>query len=243
MSLRLINALSSPYGRKVAVALKEKAIPFDVTFDVPWGDDTCVAKHSPLEQLPILILDDKTTVFDSSFILEWLEVRYPNPPLLPSDPEQALATRFLKLLGERVMEAIHAIVFELQRAEPSQPFVDRQSRKVRRGLAEIEATIERRHPVAGIEIDIGDIAVGTMLLLVPFLIRKSHRRRSWRDASPRTSPKMAVSRYHRRVAKRDFVLARDFRIGLLTRDSYGASPEPVAIVRRQHLWPRFEVVN
>ena len=171
MSLRLINALSSPYGRKVAVALKEKAIPFDVTFDVPWGDDTCVGKHSPLEQLPILILDDKTTVFDSSFILEWLEVRYPNPPLLPSDPEQALATRFLKLLGERVMEAIHAIVFELQRAEPSQPFVDRQSRKVRRGLAEIEATIERRHPVAGIEIDIGDIAVGTMLLLVPFLIR------------------------------------------------------------------------
>jgi glutathione S-transferase len=170
MGIRLINALSSPYGRKVAVALKEKAIQFDVTYDVPWGKDTCVAQYSPLEQLPILILDDGTTVYDSSFILEWLEVRYPDRPLISSNAEQALTTRFVKLLGERVMEAIHAIVFELQRPEPSQPFVERQSRKVRRGIAEIEATLERRQPAKGIDIDTGDIAVGSMLLLIPFLI-------------------------------------------------------------------------
>lgn len=170
MSLRLINALSSPYGRKVAIALKEKAIQFEVTFDVPWGNDTCVARYSPLEQLPILITDDGATVYDSSFILEWLEVQYPTPPLIPSDVNQALETRFLKMLGERVMEAIHTIVFELQRPEPSQPFVDRQSRKVRRGLAEIESVLGQRQRVCGLEIDIADIAVGTMLLLVPFLI-------------------------------------------------------------------------
>lgn len=170
MALRLINALSSPYGRKVAIALKEKGICFTQTFDVPWSEATCVSQFSPLEQLPILILDDGAAVYDSSFILDWLEVRFPSPPLISSNREQALDTRFLKLLGERVMEAIHAIVFEFQRAEPSQPFIDRQSRKVRRGLAEIEATIERRKPQDGIEIDIGDIAVGSMLLLVPFLI-------------------------------------------------------------------------
>jgi glutathione S-transferase len=170
VGLRLINALSSPYGRKVAIALKEKAITFEVTYDVPWRDDTCVVQYSPLEQLPILILDNGTTVYDSSFILEWLEVRYPKPPLLSSNAEEALATRFLKLLGERVMEAIHALVFELQRPEPSQPFVERQARKVRRGLAEIEAALDRRHPVQGMDIDIGDIAVGSMLLLIPFLI-------------------------------------------------------------------------
>lgn len=170
MTLRLINALSSPYGRKVAIALKEKAVPFDVTFDVPWGNDTCVARYSPLEQLPILITDDGATVYDSSFILEWLEVQYPVPALIPSDVNQALETRFLKMLGERVMEAIHTIVFELQRPEPSQPFVDRQSRKVRRGLAEIDAVVGRRQRADGIKIDIADIAVGTTLLLVPFLI-------------------------------------------------------------------------
>ena len=172
MTLRLINALSSPYGRKVAIAMKEKEIPFDVTFDVPWGNDTCVAQYSPLEQLPILILDDGATIYDSSFILEWLEVHYPDPPLLPSDPESALAARFLKMLGERVMEAVHTIVFELQRPEPSQPFVDRQSRKVRRGIIEIESVIALRRPIAGARIDIGDIAVGTTLLLTPFLIEK-----------------------------------------------------------------------
>lgn len=172
MTLRLINALSSPYGRKVAIAMKEKEISFDVTFDVPWGDDTCVAKYSPLEQLPILILDDGSTVYDSSFILEWLEIRYPERPLLPSDPEQALAARFLKMLGERVMEAVHALVFESQRPDPSQPFIDRQSRKIGRGIIEIDSLISRRRLIAGAGIDIGDIAVGTMLLLIPFLIEK-----------------------------------------------------------------------
>ncbi len=189
MTIRLINALSSPYGRKVAIALMEKRIDHDVQFDVPWNETTCVPQYSPLEQLPILVLEDGNTVFDSSFILEWLEFRYPDPPLLPVDPAAVLQVRFLKMLGERVMESIHGITFELQRADPSTPYVERHSRKVRRGLAEIERQIGVRRPSIAESITVGDITVAAMLLLVPFLIE--HRfvpdleELRWRERHPR----------------------------------------------------------
>ncbi len=170
ISIRLINALSSPYGRKVAIALKEKRIDFEVTYDVPWGEETCTPEYSPLEQLPILILDDGLTVYDSSYLLEWLEAHYPDTPLLPADPIDAVKVRLLKMLGERVMEAIHGITFELQRTDPSHAWVERQSRKVRKGIAEIERIIAPRTPGVSEAITIGDIAVGSTLLLVPFLI-------------------------------------------------------------------------
>ena len=144
--MKLINALSSPYGRKVAIALREKGIPHEVEYDVPWGDNTCTPLYSPLEQLPILILDNGDVVYDSNYILDWLELSYPAPPLMPADREAIIATKLLKMLGERVMEFVHAITFELQRPQPSSPWVDRQSRKVSRGLAEIDRLIGERRP-------------------------------------------------------------------------------------------------
>lgn len=170
MTIRLINARPSPYGRKIAIALKEKAIPFEVQYDVPWADTTCTPDYSPFEQLPILILDDGETVYDSSFLLEWLDYHRPEPALIPAHPEEAIAARKLQMLGERLMEFIHSVTFELQRPEPSDAWVDRQSRKVRRGLMEIERTIGSRRPVPDEPITVGDIAVGTALLVVPFLI-------------------------------------------------------------------------
>ena len=171
--MKLINALSSPYGRKVAIALREKGIPHEVQYDVPWGENTCTPLYSPLEQLPILILDTGATVYDSSYILDWLELRFPNPPLIPADRDGIIATKLLKMLGERVMESVHAMTFELQRPEPSTAWVERQSRKVRRGLAEIDRLIGDRRPSDSNGITVGEITVGASVLLFEFIV--AHR--------------------------------------------------------------------
>ena len=170
MTIQLINARPSPYGRKAAIALIEKAIPYEVTYDMPWGDGTCTPQYSPLEQLPILILDNGETVYDSSFILDWLELAYPEPPLMPSSASEEISERKLKMLGERLMEVIHSITFEYQRPDPGEAWIDRQSRKVLGALAAIDSQIGARRPGPGEALSLGDIAVGTTLLVVPFLI-------------------------------------------------------------------------
>ncbi len=170
MTLCLINARPSPYGRKVAIALREKVIPFDVRYDQPWGDASCTPEYSPLEQLPILILDSGETIYESSFILDWIELRYPQFPLLPEQIDDLIAVRQLKMLGERLMEVIHSITFELQRPDPGGAWVERQSRKVIGAMVEIDRRTGALRPPVDNPITLADIAVGSTLLVIDFLI-------------------------------------------------------------------------
>ncbi len=39
----------------------------------------------------MLILEDGSTVYESSFILDCLEIKHQKPPLFPSDPDERLA--------------------------------------------------------------------------------------------------------------------------------------------------------
>ena len=166
----LINAPPSPYGRKVAVALREKGIDHEVRYDLPWGPDTCTPEYSPVQQLPILIADDATRVYDSSYILEWIEAKFPDPPLLPRDRDARLEAQLRQMLGERVMEFAHATIFEHHRPDPSKPWIDRQTRKISGALDELDRLYATRVIDADGSIDLGDIAVATTLLLLEFVV-------------------------------------------------------------------------
>lgn len=170
MAFTLVNARPSPFGRKVAIALLEKGLAFDVQYDVPWGDATCTPEFSPLEQLPILILDNGETVYDSTYILEWLELRYPEPSLLPIDTEARVAAKKRQMLGERLMEIAQNLIFELHRPDPSEAWVGRQTRKLLGGFAELERLHTGRLMDQDSPIDLGDIAVSTTLLLFEFAV-------------------------------------------------------------------------
>jgi glutathione S-transferase len=170
MTLRLINARPSPYGRKVAIALREKGIAYDVQYDQPWGEGSCTGEYSPLEQLPILVLESGETVYESSYILDWLELRYPETPLLPAQVDALVEARLMKMLGEKLLEFIHITTFEALRPEPSDVWIERQSRKLRGALGEIERRVGSRLPAIDDPIDLGDIAIGSTLLATGFLI-------------------------------------------------------------------------
>ena len=170
MAFTLINARPSPFGRKVAIAMREKGIAYDTRFDVPWGDETCTPQYSPLEQLPILITEQDEYIYDSAYILDWLEARFPDPALLPAEPDARLAAQKRRMLGERLMEVVQALVFEMLRPEPSAPWVDRQTRKVRGALGELERLYGDHASRGETRPDLGDIAVATTLLGIEFAL-------------------------------------------------------------------------
>lgn len=168
---RLINARPSPYGRKVAVALLEKGLPFETMFDLPWADAVETRKHSPLEQLPILLVDGEEPVFDSSFILQWLEIRHPDPPLLPANPDDCIAALRLQTLGERLMELAQALIFEQYRQPPSEQAVERATRKLSGGLGHAEQLVARAIlPQPDRPVHLGHIALGTTLAVWEFVV-------------------------------------------------------------------------
>ena len=170
MPFTLINARPSPFGRKVAIALIEKGIDYEVRYDIPWGSETCTPQYSPLEQLPILLSPEGETVYDSTYILEWLESRYPSPALLPVDSELRLAAKRRQMLGERLMEMAQTLIFETHRPDPSTAWIERQTRKLHGGFAALEDMHAGRSTSTRMPIDLGDIAIGTTALLFEFAV-------------------------------------------------------------------------
>jgi glutathione S-transferase len=137
--MKLLSATPSPYARKVRIALAEKGIPFELVTEVPWNADATTPRYNPLEKLPVLILDSGETVYESRFILEWLEIRHPEPALFPNDPDELLAARRLEVLADGVCDACVLLFWERRRPEAhqSQPWTARQMRKIEGGLNEI----------------------------------------------------------------------------------------------------------
>lgn len=158
----LISATPSPYARKVRIALIEKGIPFTLQTEVPWHGTTATPAYNPLEKLPVLVQPDGTGIYESRFILEWLEVRHPTPRLLPDDPEAILAARQVEVIADGVCDAVVLLFFERLRAAPSEEWIARQRRKVEGG---VRALAERAGDgfLVGDRFGLADIAAGTAL--------------------------------------------------------------------------------
>lgn len=172
--MKLINNQPSPFGRKVIISLSEKNIPFEIEWDIPWHADTRVPQHNPLEQLPILITDTGETVYESSYILEWLEHHYPEPSLLPDTADDRLLMKLFQVLSVGVMDAIVRINFELARDEKcqSKAWIGRQKRKIVGGIREIGRLIDGKAYAVGGSFSLADIEIGAVLGHLDFLIDK-----------------------------------------------------------------------
>ncbi len=104
----------SPYAQKVKIALIEKGVQFTSQLpDLFSGGDTDFQAASPRREVPALV-DDGTSVFDSTIILEYIEDRWPTPPLLPEGPAARARVRQIEEICDTYYEAINWAVFEIR---------------------------------------------------------------------------------------------------------------------------------
>ncbi len=99
--VRIIGSFLSPFVRKVLVCLDLKGIPYQIDPLIPFFGDDRFSQLSPLRRVPVLI-DDLVTLCDSSVICQYLEDRYPTPPLYPRHIVQRAAAR-----GEQCRGLLH----------------------------------------------------------------------------------------------------------------------------------------
>ncbi|MFZ4406246.1 MAG: glutathione S-transferase C-terminal domain-containing protein [Paracraurococcus sp.] len=163
--LQLISATPSPYARKVRIALAEKGIPFELVTEVPWNSTTATPQHNPLEKLPVLIFEDGSSVYESRYILEVIEAKWPEPPLVPAEIWPRLAARKVEVIADGVCDASVLLFWERHRPadQQSAEWIARQRRKVDGGLRTLAETAGDRDWVVGDRFGLADIATGTVL--------------------------------------------------------------------------------
>src|SRR4029453_9668467 len=104
----------SPYAQKVKIALAEKGITFESRLpDILGGNVGEVAAPNPRLEGPPLV-DGDVAIFDSTIILEYLEDRWPTPPLLPAGAAERARVRMLEELCDTYYEAINWEIFEIR---------------------------------------------------------------------------------------------------------------------------------
>ncbi|WP_256924247.1 glutathione S-transferase family protein [Hydrogenophaga sp. IBVHS2] len=162
---QLLSAKPSPYARKVRIQLAEKGIPFDLITEVPWNSDTQTPRWNPLEKLPVLICPDGSSVFESRLINEWIEARHPEPALMPADMDARFAVKRIEVICDGACDALILQLFENARPEDhrSQPWIDRQRRKVDGALRELARVVGDRGFCVGDRFTLADVATGTLL--------------------------------------------------------------------------------
>lgn len=107
----LYDLALSPFGQKVKIALREKAIPFErrLPDDPAHAED--YARGNPRREVPLLV-DGDARVWDSTAILDYLDERWPDPPLLPADPAARAEARLLEELADTRLEALNFCLSE-----------------------------------------------------------------------------------------------------------------------------------
>ena len=162
--LKLISATPSPYARKVRIALAEKGIPFELVTEVPWDSTTQTPQHNPLEKLPVLLLEDGGSVYESRFILEWIEAKHPQPSMLPEGVDATLFARRVEVVADGVCDALVLLFWERHRPleQQSAEWKARQMRKVDGGMAALAGWAEGREFIVGDRFGLADIAAGTV---------------------------------------------------------------------------------
>ena len=95
--IKLYDFKSSPNCQRVKIVLAEKNLPYDIApIDLRAHEQKTpeYLKLNPYGKVPVLT-DDATVLYESLIINEYLDEKYPNPPLMPKDPAKRAKARIL----------------------------------------------------------------------------------------------------------------------------------------------------
>ncbi len=90
----------SPYSHRVRLVLAEKNITVDIVDTDPVNISDDIMDLNPYGTLPTLV-DRDLTLFESRIIMEYLDERFPHPPLLPVDPVSRASSRLFMYRVDR----------------------------------------------------------------------------------------------------------------------------------------------
>lgn len=168
--MKLIGSLTSPYVRKIRIVLAEKKIDCEFVVDSPWVAGNQVSQFNPLGKVPVLLLDDGGTVFDSRVIAEYLDALAPNNKLIPGSGRERINVKRWEALADGILDAAVTAFLESRRpdGERSAAWIARQHAKIDAGLAAMSGDLGEQAWCHGGGVSLADISAGCVLGYVTF---------------------------------------------------------------------------
>jgi len=195
--MKLIGTLTSPFVRKVRIALAEKQLDFEFIVD-PFGTPASrIAEFNPLGKLPCLVSDEGDSIYDSSVIVDYLDELSPAVRLVPASGRERIAVKTWEALADGLTDAAVLIRMETHwpgrtEQQRSSAWIDYQMQKIERALATMSRALGDRPHFQGQTLGLADIAAVCALDYLDLRLPQL----DWRTAHP------ALQQLHERLSLR-----------------------------------------
>jgi len=163
MKLYLVHGC--PFAHRATIALHEKSIAFEPHFFTTGARPDELEAVGAYAKSPTMF-DDGAIVWDSQVVLEYIEERYPDPPLMPRDAAMRAEVR---MLGARVAAELMAKqgVIVGESFKPADQRDEAKAAEAKRAFVDALAPWDAR--LAGREWLVGDaMTVADITLYTPF---------------------------------------------------------------------------
>ena len=173
---RLFHVPLSPFCRKVRLSLAEKRIEVELVEERYWEQDPDFLRRNPAAKVPVLKMDGKMMA-ESAAICEYIEEKYPEPSLMPGDPDGRYEVRRLvswfddkfhhevtsKLLYERVNKKV------MGQGYPDSSNVKAGARAIKYHLDYMTWLLDHRRWLAGDVMTLADFAAAAHLSALDYI--------------------------------------------------------------------------
>lgn len=163
--MKLLYTTNSPYARKVRIVAAEKHIELVQEEVVLSAPDCPVKQYNPLGKVPVLVLPDGDSLYDSRVIVEYLDNRTPLAHLIPQDLGAKVKVRRWEALADGVCDAAVATMLEQRKPADLQDaaFITKQLGKVTLGLQVLNEDLGKNKWCVNDTFSLADIALGCTL--------------------------------------------------------------------------------
>ena len=155
----------SLYSRPVWIALLEKQLSFqaiELALDGDQWQPEFLAIN-PFGRVPVLV-DNNFAVFESLTILDYLELQYPTPALLPTDIETLTIVRMVETIA--LHELIPAMLAFI-RVTDNENTIERANQQIISTLNFLEKRLNNSLCIAGDRISLAEVVAGSIILWLP----------------------------------------------------------------------------
>ena len=178
MALIVYGGSVSPFVRKVRVVMAEKGLEYSLEQINPFSPPPDFVEISPLKRIPAFrdtdLPEPNNHLADSSVICDYLEHKYPTPPLYPKEPyARARALWFEEYADSQVASSLvrslffERIVKKMLRMQPDEGVCEAALRDHMPAIGDyLEKEIGDRDYLVGNAFSIADTAVGSMFVNV-----------------------------------------------------------------------------
>ncbi|MEG3925100.1 glutathione S-transferase family protein [Microcoleus sp. T3_D1] len=170
--MKLYHTPISTNSRRVWVAILEKNLDFEL-IEIHLDGDHLQSEFvamNPFHRIPVLV-DDDFTVVESLAILDYLETKYPEPAMLPKDPQDLAVVKMVELVTvNELAPALYPLSSEKMGWGTPQPQeIAKAKEKVNTVLAFFEGLLDDRPYFASNTVTFAECVAGTVVPLLPWV--------------------------------------------------------------------------